>query len=108
MKVMLLVLALSIGPALAHEGDGDWIGKHDYKSAMGLKCCGSTDCERMGPADVEPTSNGIWLPRFKELVPYNEATPSEDEFNYRCAIPTGYLSRQLGHRTCFFFRYGAS
>jgi hypothetical protein len=98
-----LALALSCLGAAAHDSlhRTDWIGEHGYANKNGSLCCGKNDCEPMSQEDVEPRSDGVWLPRYKELVPYSEATPSEDEFSYRCRNAAGW-------RTCFFFKYGAS
>lgn len=99
--IALNVLTCSI--AFAHDSQqrSDWIGEHYYKSKHGGLCCGINDCEPLSQEDVEPLANGIWLPRYKELVPYDEATPSEDHLNWRCRNAAGW-------RTCFFFKYGAS
>jgi hypothetical protein len=95
--------ALTCGTAFGHDDQHqtDWIGEHAYKNKNGGLCCGKNDCEPLSQEDVEPKADGIWLPRYHELVPYKEATPSEDQFSYRCRNAAGW-------RTCFFFKYGAS
>jgi hypothetical protein len=108
--VVMAALAAQIVFAHAHDADGNtnWIESGNYKSQNGNKCCGPTDCERLKPEDTEPRTDGVWLPRFHELVPYSEATPSEDQFNWRCANKNLTMGGPQGHRTCFFFKYGAS
>lgn len=97
-----VAIILVAGVCYAHDTkqQSDWIGEHNYMSKFGFKCCGFNDCVRLRPEEVEPRKDGIWIERFKELIPYNEATPSEDEFNYRCNRGTA--------RSCFFFKYGSS
>ena len=92
---------LSATLILTHDpsGDPNWIGEHGYKNTQGARCCGITDCERLRPTDIEIRKDGIWLARFRELVPYEQATPSEDGYSYRC-------QDNRGGRRCFFFRYG--
>jgi hypothetical protein len=102
-KFAIVALLLSSGAAAAHDfaGRSDWIGEHAYTNKNGSLCCGKNDCEPLSQEDVEPRKDGIWLPRYNELIPYKDATPSEDEFSYRCRNAAGW-------RTCFFFKYGAS
>jgi hypothetical protein len=101
--VVLITLGLMMDPAPAHDALNrtDWIGEHAYTNKHGGLCCGINDCEPLSQEDIEPRVDGVWLPRYKELVPYNEATPSEDHLSYRCRNAAGW-------RTCFFFKYGAS
>lgn len=99
MKVFLVIIfAILSTVVVAHD---HWIGSQGYMSKFGFKCCGMNDCDRMSQGEVEPRKDGIWLERFKELIPYTEATPSEDEFSYRCHMSNG-------QRSCFFFKYGSS
>lgn len=101
--LLIAIILLLAAAANAHDDkhQSDWIGEGRYTSKNGGLCCGKNDCERLSQEDVDPKASGVWLPRYKELVPYNEAQPSEDEFNYRCR-------NAAGGRTCFFFKYGAS
>lgn len=91
-----------VGTAYGHDADGqpNWIQQH--KSKQGEQCCGPNECERLSEADAVPTKDGVWLPRFKEMVPYEEATPSEDKYSWRCHVANGR------GRSCFFFKYGAT
>lgn len=96
--ILFIIFLTVFYTARAHD---HWIGEHRYKSKFGFQCCGMKDCDQLGQGEVEPRKDGIWLERFKELIPYIEATPSEDEFSYRCHMANG-------QRSCFFFKYGSS
>ena len=101
--ITLIALGLMLDPAPAHDAlhRTDWIGEGGYANKNGGQCCGFNDCERLTQEDIEPRADGVWITRYKELVPYSEATPSEDAFSYRCRNAAGW-------RTCFFFKFGAS
>ncbi len=102
----ILVSAFCIAPlaprsALAHDAQGrpNWIAEGAYRSKEGVHCCGPTDCETLDSAEVQVRPDGIWLARFKELVPFDQATPSEDGKIWRC-------HNMVGDRRCFFMGYG--
>lgn len=102
--VIFLALTLGLltpGIATAHDADGrpNWIAEGAYKGKDGVHCCGPTDCELLDSRDVLVRPDGIWLARFKELVPFDQATPSEDGKIWRCHTLSG-------ERRCFFMGYG--
>lgn len=85
----------------AHEnGQPNWITEGKYSGPDGVHCCGPNDCERLSSDEVQQRPDGLWLTRFKELVPYSEATPSEDGQYWRC-------HRYTGERRCFFAPVGS-
>lgn len=87
--------------SFAHDADGNpnWITQGAYSGADGVHCCGPSDCEQLSSDEVQVRSDGIWLTRFKELVPFEQATPSEDGRTWRC-------HNNVGERRCFFMKYG--
>jgi hypothetical protein len=100
------------GMAHAHDANGNpnWITYGDYKGADGVHCCGPRDCEEVDSRTIEHTPKGLILHSFKdELVPWNEATPSEDGKYWRCH---GAIYRSIdgtesgGERRCFFAPVG--
>jgi len=104
--VLSLVLGLSISPGIpplarAHDANGNpnWIAEGAYRGRDGVHCCGPNDCEVLDSSEVQVRTDGIWLARFKELVPFEQATPSEDGKIWRC-------HNMSGDRRCFFMGYG--
>ncbi len=105
---------VDVGVAQAHDpetGQANWITEGAYASPQtGVHCCGPHDCDRLDQAEVKATPRGFVLHAFKdELVPYSEATPSEDGKYWRChtAIINGLDgSRSGGERRCFFAPVG--
>ena len=90
----------------AHDsvtGEPNWIEQHGYQGTDNIKCCGPNDCERLSDGEIEVRRDGFYLTRFKELVPFSEATPSEDASSWRC-----HKTYAREERRCFFYRYGAS
>jgi len=86
---LLLGWVLTLSPAHAHDpdtGESNWINDGDYKSPQtGVHCCGPKDCDRLDAAHVHATPKGYVLDDFGgEVVPYAEATPSEDGKYWRC------------------------
>jgi len=108
---MLIICATA---ALAHDPDTglpNWITHGGYVSPQtGVHCCGPQDCERLDPKLVEATPKGLILHAYNdELVPYSEATPSEDGHYWRChgVVMRGLDgSRMGGERRCFFAPVG--
>lgn len=108
--VVLLYGILSVAlaaamPAAAHDpdtGKPNWIDSGRYVSPQtGVHCCGPNDCERLDPSRVEATPNGLVLHAFNdEIVPYAEATPSEDGAYWRCHSADK-------RRRCFFAPVGS-
>ena len=104
--IVLLAVAVLFGAvraSRAHDpvtGLQNWIGEGSYRGPDGVHCCGPHDCELLDPAEVQQRPDGLWLTRFKELVPYSEATPSEDGQYWRC-------HRYTGERRCFFAPVGS-
>ena len=107
---ILLALAAACSPAAAHDPDTgapNWITEGGYTSPQtGVHCCGPNDCERLDPKAVQATPSGYVLHGFgDELVPYKEATPSEDGAFWRCHT---WITRFAdgstvgGARRCFF------
>jgi hypothetical protein len=111
----LSMLLFAATPSLAHDPDSgrpNWITFGDYKSPQtGVHCCGPNDCERLDTRTVQSTAGGFVLHAFDdELVPYSEATPSEDGQYWRCH--TGHRWNPDGSpdkttRRCFFAPVGS-
>lgn len=113
---LLVLVGLVSLQAQAHDPDTgrpNWITNGQYASPQtGAHCCGPQDCEPLDPELIEATSNGFVLHAFKdEIVPYAEATPSEDGKYWRCH--TAYLRNMDGtemdgsnKRRCFFAPVG--
>ena len=100
--IFLLMIGLSVPRiALAHDAAGrpNWIAEGSYKGKDGVHCCGPADCEMLDSAEVQVRPDGVWLARFNELVPFDQATPSEDGKVWRCHTMSG-------ERRCFFMGYG--
>jgi hypothetical protein len=115
----LAVLLALASPARSHDpdtGESNWINDGRYVSPQtGVHCCGPNDCERLDPAKVEPTPGGIILHAYgDEVVPWSEATPSQDKFYWRChtAIIRGLdgapVDGMYGKRRCFFAPLGGT
>lgn len=103
--VLLGLPLLASSTATAHDpdtGQPNWITSGRYVSPhTGVHCCGPKDCERLDPTRVEATPRGLILHAYNdELVPYTEATPSEDQHYWRCHG----VDRQ---RRCFFAPVGS-
>lgn len=96
----IAALACAVRASKAHEnGQPNWITQGKYSGPDGVHCCGPNDCERLSSDEVQQRPDGLWLTRFNELVPYSEATPSEDGQYWRC-------HRYTGERRCFFAPVG--
>ncbi|MGG6494697.1 UNVERIFIED_CONTAM: hypothetical protein NY603_17310 [Bacteroidetes bacterium 56_B9] len=108
------VLVLGTAAARAHDpdtGKPNWIAEGAYSSPQtGVHCCGPNDCERLDPTLVQATPRGFVLHAFRdELVPYTEATPSEDGKYWRCHTTlVNHLdgTQSGGERRCFFAPVG--
>jgi hypothetical protein len=88
-------LAVLLMLSLAHaHGPAEWIQHGNYKNAAGELCCGERDCFELANADVKITSSGYLVLSLKELVPFNEATPSPTGTYWHC--------HWGGKRKCFF------
>jgi hypothetical protein len=94
---------ITAGQARAQDANGapNWIQWGDYRNSRGIGYCGPRDCEELADDEVVFTREGYWLIRFVELMPFGEATPSEDGHAWRCHDPAG-------RRRCFFVKYGPS
>lgn len=111
---ILLSLCLIALPARAHDpdtGQPNWITEGNYSGQDGIHCCGPKDCDRLDPAQVQATPRGFVLHAYKdELVPYDQATPSEDGHFWRChsSIIRGIKNEIInpGERRCFFAPIG--
>lgn len=106
MRWLLLSLALT-SSAQAHD---HWINKYSNPARVGESCCGTSDCQQVDAAVT--AVRGGWrvrktgvvfgtsgLPQVRvidEVVPFDEATPSEDGHFWRCQRPDG-------ERRCFFY-----
>ncbi len=92
-----------IAPAFAHEdGRPNWITNGGYQGTDNIHCCGPSDCFAIDFSDVQVTLQGYVLKTYgNELVPFAEATPSEDKRIWRCR-------RGDGVRRCFFAPVGGS
>jgi hypothetical protein len=107
-------LLIDIVPVQAHDpstGKPNWITDGNYTSPeTGARCCGPSDCDRLEPDQVQPTPGGFILRSFNnELVPYSQATPSEDGKYWRChGTIFNHVdgSRSGGERLCFFAPVG--
>lgn len=96
-RALFLLLALT-GTAQAHDF---WISKGQYVNPSdGVHCCGERDCFQIPAASIVSTPKGYLLPNG-ELVPYSEATPSEDGLFWRC-------QKSTGERRCFFAPTGST
>ena len=98
--------------AHAHDpdtGEPNWITDGKYTSPGGVSCCGPNDCERLDPKLVEATPRGLILHAYNnELVPWNEATPSEDKYYWRCHMTEwGLDGSSTKKRRCFFAPVGS-
>jgi len=108
------VVLLGTAAARAHDpdtGQPNWITEGAYSSPQtGVHCCGPNDCERLDPKQVQATPRGFVLHAFRdEVVPYTEATPSEDGKYWRCHTTLiNHLdgSQSGGERRCFFAPVG--
>lgn len=100
-----LLILLAISPALAHDpdtGDPNWITEGAYSGADNIHCCGPRDCFPIKPDRIKQTPAGFVLLDYEnELVPYSEATPSEDKRFWRC-------QKWDKTRRCFFAPYGGT
>lgn len=99
--LFLTVALLITRVCFAHDADGrpNWIAEGSYRGSDGVHCCGPSDCEQLSSDEVQVRPDGIWLTRFKELVPFEQATPSEDGKTWR-------RHNLSGERRCFFMKYG--
>lgn len=101
---VLAILVLLCVPALAHDpdtGEPNWITDDKYKGSDNVGCCGPKDCDRVDPARIKATQSGLWLMDFNELVPWSEATPSQDRHYWRC-----HRWDEARSRRCFFAPVG--
>lgn len=78
-----LLLAGGAGLARAH-GDHDWIRRGGYLGVDGSSCCGVDDCDQVPASRVERTPEGYRLRDFGILIPFRQATPSEDGKFWLC------------------------
>ena len=103
-SIIFLLLAMGLLTracfALDAQGRPNWIAEGAYRGPDGVHCCGPSDCEQLSSEEVQVRPDGIWLTRFKELVPFDQATPSEDGKTWRC-------HNYAGERRCFFMKYGS-
>lgn len=89
-----LVLALLVGPAVAHD-DAQWIQEGAFTSPVdGSRCCGPRDCHSI-PEDAVTRLKGGYLLSGGEYIPEVEAQPSRDGMFWRCSFPDN-------RRRCFF------
>jgi hypothetical protein len=113
-SAVVAVLLIGAGPVRAHDPDTgrpNWITEGAYASPQtGEHCCGANDCERLDPTLVQATPRGFVLHAYKdELVPYAEATPSEDGKFWRCHKTLyNHIDGSVtgGERRCFFAPVG--
>lgn len=96
-----LLIGLLCAP-IAASGHDFWINNGDYKSlpgaatgSAGVHCCGPQDCASILRTDVQTRPDGYHLPTG-EVVPYNQAQPSEDNSYWVCRQGITGLIR------CFF------
>jgi hypothetical protein len=99
---LVLAMGMLTRAGFAHDAQGrpNWIAEGAYRGPDGVHCCGPSDCEQLSSEEVQVRPDGIWLSRFKELVPFDQATPSEDGKTWRC-------HNYAGERRCFFMKYGS-
>ena len=96
--LVAVILSITATTSLAHDF---WINKGRYVGPKdGIHCCGEGDCFEISPSNIKPTTAGYLILTSGELVPYSEATPSEDQKFWRCKKPSG-------ERRCFFAPTGA-
>jgi hypothetical protein len=57
-------------------------------------CCGERDCLELADGDVKVTPAGYFVKSTKEVIPFDEATPSPTGTYWRC--------QWGGARKCFF------
>lgn len=109
--IAILLVALSLFAAIAtanaHDpdtGEPNWITDGQYSDPnTGAHCCGPRDCEVLDKKTIEATPKGFILHSFKdELVPYVEATPSEDGKFWLCKR----YENAEAKRRCFFAPVG--
>lgn len=115
-RILAILVLLVPFTALAHDADGNpnWITHGEYTGRDGVHCCGERDCEVINPERVKATPGGYVLLDFKnELVPYSQATPSEDGKFWRChtyiinhSYGDGVSTQEGGERRCFFAPVG--
>lgn len=111
---LLSLLAFFAAKASAHDpdtGEANWITHGNYTSQAGVHCCGEKDCRRLDASAVTETPAGIHVhyqlwgnsgPMIDEVVPYSEATPSEDGHYWRCHT----WENGVNKRRCFFAPVG--
>jgi hypothetical protein len=84
---------ISLSAAYAH-GPAEWIQRGGYKNLAGELCCGERDCLELADGDVKVTPAGYLVKSTKEVIPFDEATPSPTGTYWRC--------QWGGARKCFF------
>ncbi len=101
--VVAIIAMTYITPAWPHDaqGNANWIAEGAYKGKDNVHCCGVTDCPELAASEVRATNAGVLIIKTGEVVPWVEATPSEDGKIYRC-------HRYDGTRRCFFYPAGGS
>jgi hypothetical protein len=107
-------LLIDPGKAAAHDpdtGNPNWIAEGNYTSPeTGARCCGPKDCDRLDASKIQATPRGFILHAYNdELVPYSQATPSEDGKFWRChSTVFNHVdgSTSGGERLCFFAPVG--
>lgn len=77
--VLVLMLAILSGPAVAHKAASGWT----YEAI----CCSVRDCHEAAPGEVENTDAGYLIPATRELIPYTDkrVKPSGDGVLHRCS-----------------------
>ena len=94
--ILLIITAL---PVNAHDA-ASWIQRDGYKNGAGELCCGERDCFELADGDVRVTPAGYLIASTREIVPFDQATPSPDGRYWRCAWG--------GKRKCFFAPPGST
>lgn len=97
--LVILSFGLFARPSSAHDNPTNWIGQEQRKNAIGQLCCGENDCHPFKHDQIKITPSGYQLPNG-DIVPFNKAAPSADEFFWSCEWG--------GERKCFFAPIGAS
>lgn len=104
MRIIIVVIALLAGPALAHD-DAEWIRAQGLKNRMGEMCCGPQDCNAVDPARVKLTDKGYAINQgsWTEVIPYSEPMP----FSIDGRIWICRSTRYMNNRLCVFDRPGS-
>lgn len=82
-SIVLLIMALSIHHARAHDAPTDWIGQEKRTNAAGVLCCGKGDCFPFTADQIKVKPDGYHFPDG-HIAAFKNAAPSVDGFFWKC------------------------